>query len=198
MTTSEKIAALRAIYAAVRLYDPSHDDAYTVQAHTAGAELRNALVEPAPVPTSAWPSQITEEMHQAACKVLTRATGLDGTPQRMLDAMLATAPVREPAPEPVAWNGLTDVQWMNIVNKNSAWLGYSVEDAVHEAVRLTEARLKANNVTPVREPAPVPLLTHGEVWAIWNGEIGVDEMNQKDAFRFAGLIEALVRQKAGL
>lgn len=35
---------------------------------------------------------ITEEMHQAACRVLTRAQGLDGTPQRLLDAMRAVAP----------------------------------------------------------------------------------------------------------
>lgn len=38
------------------------------------------------------PSPITEEMHVAACKVLTRAHGLAGTPQRMLDAMRAAAP----------------------------------------------------------------------------------------------------------
>lgn len=38
------------------------------------------------------PSQVTEAMHRAACKVLLRASGLDGLPQRMLDAMRATAP----------------------------------------------------------------------------------------------------------
>lgn len=36
-------------------------------------------------------SPITEEMHAAACKVLTRSPGLDGLPQRMLDALLAAA-----------------------------------------------------------------------------------------------------------
>lgn len=41
---------------------------------------------------STVPNPITEEMHVAACKVLTRASGLHGTPQRMLDAMLAAAP----------------------------------------------------------------------------------------------------------
>jgi len=35
---------------------------------------------------------MTEEMHVAACKVLHRAPGLHGLPQRMLDAMLAAAP----------------------------------------------------------------------------------------------------------
>lgn len=59
-----------------------------------------------------------------------------------------------PAPqqrEPVTWKGLTDVQWMNIVNLNRAWFGVNVEDAVHEVVKLTEARLKANNAAA---PAP--------------------------------------------
>ena len=36
--------------------------------------------------------KITEEQHVAAVKVLHRAAGADGLPQRMLDAMLAAAP----------------------------------------------------------------------------------------------------------
>lgn len=40
-------------------------------------------------------AKITEEQHAAACKVLLRAKGLDGTPQRMLDAMLAAEPKAE-------------------------------------------------------------------------------------------------------
>lgn len=43
------------------------------------------------------PSKLTEEQHVAAVKVLLRANGLDGLPQRMLDAMLAAAPT--PTPE---------------------------------------------------------------------------------------------------
>ena len=50
---------------------------------------RGALV---PVGWVAVPVEPTEEMHVAACKVLQRANGLDGTPKRMLDAMLAAAP----------------------------------------------------------------------------------------------------------
>lgn len=42
---------------------------------------------------------VTEEMHQAAVKVLQRANGLDGLPQRMVDAMLKAAP-QPPQPEP--------------------------------------------------------------------------------------------------
>ena len=43
----------------------------------------------APVPQG---YKITEEQHVAAVKVLHRAAGVDGLPQRMLDAMLAAAP----------------------------------------------------------------------------------------------------------
>ena len=54
--------------------------------------------------------------------------------------------------EPVAWKGLSDVQWMNIVNHDSCYLNQDKEDAVHLAVKLTEARLKGNNTTP--QPCP--------------------------------------------
>lgn len=37
-------------------------------------------------------SPITDDMHRAAVKVLVRANGVDGLPQRMLDAMVAAAP----------------------------------------------------------------------------------------------------------
>lgn len=37
-------------------------------------------------------SPITEDMHSAAVKVLVRANGVDGLPQRILDAMVAAAP----------------------------------------------------------------------------------------------------------
>ena len=36
--------------------------------------------------------KLTEEMHVAAVKVLHSASGLDGLPQRMVDAILAAAP----------------------------------------------------------------------------------------------------------
>ena len=44
----------------------------------------------APVPQG---YKITEDQHVAAVKVLLRASGVDGLPQRMLDAMLAAAPI---------------------------------------------------------------------------------------------------------
>ena len=67
---------------------------------------------------------------------------------KAIDALRAA--LAEPEQEPVAWRGLSDVQWMNIVNLNRAWYGFSVEDAVHEVVKLTEAKLKENNAAPPR------------------------------------------------
>lgn len=49
----------------------------------------NRRAPAAPVPQG---YKITEEQHVAAVKVLHRAAGVDGLPQRMLDAMLAAAP----------------------------------------------------------------------------------------------------------
>lgn len=59
------------------------------------AGMGDPLVQDATRP--AVPDPITEEMHVAACKVLIRAHGLDGLPQRMLNAMLAAAPQPEAA-----------------------------------------------------------------------------------------------------
>jgi hypothetical protein len=59
----------------------------------------DALSNPAPVAAPALASMVvTEDMHVAAVKVLQRASGLDGLPQRMLDAMLAVVPPVAPAP----------------------------------------------------------------------------------------------------
>ena len=70
-------------------------------ARDAAAMLTFAARAAQPVPAAvAGPTmQVTEEMHAAAVKVLLRAPGLDGLPQRMLNAMLATAPTTQPAPQ---------------------------------------------------------------------------------------------------
>lgn len=52
-------------------------------------ELRAALASQQPARIL-----VTEEMHVAAVKVLQRANGLDGLPQRMLDAMFASSPAQ--------------------------------------------------------------------------------------------------------
>lgn len=44
------------------------------------------------------PTPITEDMHVAACKVLVRASGLDGLPQRMLNAMAGASPTDKRKP----------------------------------------------------------------------------------------------------
>jgi len=50
------------------------------------------LTQQVAVPQGSPRIDVTEDMHQAAVKVLHRASGLDGLPQRMLDAMLSAAP----------------------------------------------------------------------------------------------------------
>lgn len=55
-----------------------------------GFQLGKQAARRAPVVPQGW--KITEEMHVAAVKVLHRASGVDGLPQRMVDAMLAAAP----------------------------------------------------------------------------------------------------------
>jgi ABC-type dipeptide/oligopeptide/nickel transport system ATPase component len=49
-----------------------------------------------------------------------------------------------PAPQR-EWVGLTDGEWVNIVNKNQAWFGMRPDDVAHEVCKLTEAKLKEKN-----------------------------------------------------
>lgn len=51
------------------------------------------------------------------------------------------------------WKALTDVQWMNIVNHEQAYFGWSVEDAVHHAVKATEAKCREVNFLAAQQPA---------------------------------------------
>lgn len=57
-------------------------------------------------------------------------------------AALASSPVAQ------QWRGLSDVQWMNIVNHDHAYENFSKDDAVHEAVKRTEAKLRELNAAP--------------------------------------------------
>lgn len=75
------------------------DVVLTIAWHAVQASRAALSAEPVPAPQAlpvpkGWTlgQPITEEMHVAAVRVLRRASGLDGTPQRMLDAMLAAAP----------------------------------------------------------------------------------------------------------
>jgi hypothetical protein len=54
------------------------------------------------------------------------------------------APVAQPAAQR-QWVGLTDVEWMNIVNKDQAWFGQRPDEVAHEVAKLVEAKLKEKN-----------------------------------------------------
>ena len=56
------------------------------------------------------------------------------------ESMLYTTPQQR------TWVGLTDVEWMNIVNKNQAWFGMQPDEVAHEVCKLTEAKLKDKNL----------------------------------------------------
>ncbi len=43
------------------------------------------------------------------------------------------------------WVGLTDGEWMNIVNKDHAWYGQRPDEVAHEVAKLVEAKLKEKN-----------------------------------------------------
>ena len=49
------------------------------------------------------------------------------------------------SPQPRDWVGLSDTAWMNIVNHDHAYESMNKEDAVHYAVKATEAKLKQLN-----------------------------------------------------
>jgi hypothetical protein len=92
---AERIADVPEVDEAIRnlLDDHTGDNA------TAMVRAILQAAQPPAAPTQPLTARfvVTEEMHVAACKVLLHAHGLDGLPQRMLDAMLAVAPKR---PEP--------------------------------------------------------------------------------------------------
>lgn len=54
------------------------------------------------------------------------------------------------------WQPLSDVQWMNIVNHDNAWHGWSKEDAIHEVVKMVEAKLRDNNGYTLIVPMSAP------------------------------------------
>ena len=54
-------------------------------------------------------------------------------------------PVLYTKPQQRTWVGLTDVEWMNIVNKDQAWFGQQPDEVAHEVAKLVEAKLKEKN-----------------------------------------------------
>ena len=53
--------------------------------------------------------------------------------------------VSDDEPPQRTWVGLTDVEWMNIVNKDQAWFGQRPDEVAHEVAKLVEAKLKEKN-----------------------------------------------------
>lgn len=62
-----------------------------------------------------------------------------------LRAALASSPVAQ------QWRRLSDAEWTNIVDYDNAYEGYVKGDAVYEAVKRTEAKLRELNAAPVAQ-----------------------------------------------
>jgi len=126
-----------------------------------GTSALAAPVVPAP---GAIPARIhvTEAMHRAAVKVLHRASGLDGLPQRMMDAMLSAkapqaAPVAQLSEPPEGWVLLpptpTEEMFAAFCNSASSTRWEDVPDDQKEGVRegmtpAYQAMLAAAPTTP--------------------------------------------------
>lgn len=105
------------------------------------------------------PVEPTKEMWAAVNKLDDEmaAGGYDGkgcSIEQAWDCLLAAAPTPPSAPvqQSAAWRPLTDAQWLKIVNQDHAYDEYTKDDAVHKAVRLTEARLRMNNTALSTSP----------------------------------------------
>jgi hypothetical protein len=93
-------------------------------------------------------------------RVLPAGTALYAAPPHQSEHHLEM--VNTPAPSvPDCWRGLTDVEWMNIVNFDRAYSSYDKEGAVNEAVKRTEAKLKELNAAQQQEP-PADLVRDAE------------------------------------
>jgi hypothetical protein len=79
---------------------------------------------------------------------LARTRAADIVERSILAAPVAhlsgTTPNTE-APSVKTWQGLNDVQWMNIVNHDHAYNSFTKDEAIHEAVKRTEAKLRELN-----------------------------------------------------
>ncbi len=87
------------------------------------------------------PRAVDEKMHIAAVKVLLRAHGIDGLPQRMLDAMIAAAPLfdlvaaRAQEDEQGNANTISRGEWIAAAKRVFLVAGYAESDA-KEAARI--------------------------------------------------------------
>lgn len=145
----------------------------------------------------ALPQKITEEMHVAAAKVLTRATGLSGLPQRMLDAMRAAAPVA-PAVQAVAPKGLALVPKrmtlaMRDIVESDDW---TWEDLLAAAGAITEAEyeeIAAAPVAPVEERRQLQHLMDDIVEEVGRGEATYYRVRCGADILFSNFVSAVAR-----
>ena len=99
------------------------------------------------------------------------------------------------APEADGWVSLSDAQWMNIVNHEHAYYDYSKDDAVHAAVKATEAKLRELNVAAApaavvqAEPSEwisvaerLPKVGDYSVLAFWSMNGGFDMIHVEQYF----------------
>jgi hypothetical protein len=118
-------------------------------------------------------SQITGDRMSALLQELVDAPGPEPFAVIHLDGSFVHVEFKQPiagtgkfevyaAPSvPDGWRGLTDVEWMNIVNFDRAYSSYDKEGAVNEAVKRTEAKLKELNAAQQQEP-PADLVRDAE------------------------------------
>lgn len=104
-------------------------------------------------------AQITEEMHVAAVKVLHRANGVDGLPQRMLDAMLgAMPPVKQDKLE--EWARVPDAVWeaLQRMIEDGLAKGPNSQDDARTVARWRARFVPARDGVPSSQPDlnPVP------------------------------------------
>lgn len=111
---------------------------------------------------------------------------------RKVTPLYATQPLAAVA-SPTPWKPLTDVQWMNIVNHERAYDDWSKDDAVHYAVKATEAKCREVNeghaaVAVANAALPdLPPLPSDKMAATYSGE-------EMQAYARAALAAAGVRE----
>ena len=132
---------------------------------------KNIATGAQPVSAGWHPGQpITEEMHVAAVKVLHRASGLGGLPQRMLDAMLAAAPVQPVAPADATPDGEpSNVELRGMwYGAGGTFHGPNVETGtMPEAKLLPFLRSLASGGQAPAGAAPVATLHCNDVGYVW-------------------------------
>jgi hypothetical protein len=108
------------------------------------------MLSAAPTPPSAPVQQSVREAFEEYFKATSGLLDADhyllrDANDKYADSFTASAWEWWQAALSTSWMPLSDVQWMNIVNYDQSWIGYNKDDAIHEAVKMTEARCRENN-----------------------------------------------------